>query len=167
MQKTVHTPRSMRRVYVASPLGFAEPTKQYYREVLLPTLAAVVMPVDPWSLMDPVRVDELRVPEGESALAREIGRVNIDAIRGCAGLVAVLDGQEADSGTVAELGYAAGLGLACFGLRSDTRTMGEPGTSISLQVEAFIAHSGGSLHSSLSDLVDTLRPWGQNGGDAR
>jgi nucleoside 2-deoxyribosyltransferase len=150
----------MRRVYVASPLGFAEPTKRYYSETLLPTLGAVVVPVDPWSLMDPARVAELRASEGHSALARAIGRLNIDAIRGCAGLVAILDGQEADSGTVAELGYAAGLGLPCFGLRSDMRTMGEPGTSVSLQVEAFIEHSGGSLHSSLSDLVESLRLWG-------
>jgi len=152
----------MRRVYVASPLGFAEPTKQYYGETLLPALAAVIQPVDPWSLMDPARVAELRASHGDSALAREIGRLNIEAIRGCAGLVAVLDGQEADSGTVAELGYAAGLGVACFGLRSDMRTMGEPGTSITLQVEAFIEYSGGSLHSSLSELVEALRLWGQD-----
>jgi nucleoside 2-deoxyribosyltransferase len=153
----------MRRVYVASPLGFAEPTKRYYRETLLPELASVVTPVDPWALMDADQASEVRASGGDSALAKEIGRLNIVAITACDGLVAILDGQEAESGTVAELGFAAGLGLRCYGLRSDLRAMGEPGTSISLQVEAFLEHSGGSLHASLSDLVAALRPWGRSG----
>jgi len=148
----------MRTVYVASPLGFAEPTRRYYRETLLPALAGVVVPIDPWTLIDAGRAQELRL-EGEEHLAKEIGRSNIAAIRDCDGLVAVLDGQEADSGTVAELGFAAGLGRTCFGLRSDMRRMGEPGCVVNLQVQAFLEDSGGSLHAELSDLVAALRRW--------
>ena len=94
-----------RRCYVASPLGFTEAGRHYYHDKLLPALAAVVEPVDPWAL------DAQIAPQaGDRERALAIGRANIEAIRSCALLVAVLEGQEPDSGTVAELGYAAGLG---------------------------------------------------------
>ncbi len=38
------------RCYVASPLGFTEGGREYYRSTYLPALATVVDPVDPWSL---------------------------------------------------------------------------------------------------------------------
>ena len=139
------------RCYVASPLGFTEAGRDYYERVYLPALATVVEPVDPWSL-DPT-VPENSTPR-ERALA--IGRRNIEAIRSCRLLVAHLDGQEPDSGTVAELGYGAALGLRCFGLRSDLRQSGEPGVAVNLQVEAFIVDSGGTIAATLDELVAVL-----------
>ena len=79
------------------------------------------------------------------------------AIRSSALLVAFLEGQEPDSGTVAELGYAAALGKPCFGLRSDLRQTGEDGVAVALQVEAFVVASGGMIATTLVDLVDELR----------
>lgn len=73
-------------------------------------------------------------------------------------LVAYLEGQEPDSGTVAELGYGAALGLTCFGLRSDFREAGEAGVSVNLQVETFIVASGGVVARSLDELIDLLTP---------
>jgi nucleoside 2-deoxyribosyltransferase len=90
----------------------------------------------------------------ERALA--IGRANVEAIRSCELLVADLDGQEPDSGTVAELGYGAALGLRCFGLRSDLRQSGEPGVAVNLQVETFVVDSGGAMVASLKELVAAL-----------
>jgi nucleoside 2-deoxyribosyltransferase len=136
---------------VASPLGFTEAGRNYYGSVLLPALAAVVRPVDPWSL------DAAVAPEaGERERALAIGRVNVEAIRSCELLVAVLEGQEPDSGTVAELGYAAGLGLSCYGLRSDQRQAGEPGVMLNLQVETFVVDSGGVIAATLQELVAAL-----------
>jgi nucleoside 2-deoxyribosyltransferase len=140
-----------RRCYVASPLGFTEAGRDYYGRVYLPALATVVEPVDPWSL------GTVLPPDGtdrERALA--IGRANVEAIRSCELLVAHLDGQEPDSGTVAELGYAAALGVRCFGLRSDLRQSGEPGVAVNLQVETFVVDSGGAMVATLKELVAAL-----------
>ncbi len=140
------------RCYVASPLGFTEAGRDYYGRVYLPALTTVVEVVDPWSLTAGVAPD---AAPRDQALA--IGRANIAAIRSCALLVALLDGQEPDSGTVAELGYAAGLGLRCFGLRSDLRQSGEPGVVVNLQAETFIVDSGGMIAATLDELISVLR----------
>lgn len=140
----------MLRCYVASPLGFTEGGRAYYRDTFLPALAAVVEPVDPWGVPPPVATDE-------RARWLAVGARNAADIRSCALLVAYLEGQEPDSGTVAELGYAAGLGLRCFGLRSDLRCAGEPGMALNLQVEAFVLASGGIVATSLAELCAALR----------
>jgi nucleoside 2-deoxyribosyltransferase len=90
-------------------------------------------------------------------MALEIGRRNTGAIQSCVLLVAVLDGQEPDSGTAAELGYAAALEKTCFGLRSDFRQAGEEGVAVNLQVETFVIGSGGTIVASLEDLIAALR----------
>jgi nucleoside 2-deoxyribosyltransferase len=138
--------------YVASPLGFTEAGRDYYERVYLPALATVVEAVDPWSL---VTVTPPSATERDRALA--IGRANVEAIRSCELLVAHLDGQEPDSGTVAELGYGAGLGLRCYGVRSDMRQSGEPGVAVNLQVETFVLDSGGAMCATLGELVAVLR----------
>lgn len=136
------------RCYIASPLGFSEAGRHYYHEVFLPTLATVVTPVDPWALTPPTEISEARVAGRLGELGLEIGRRNTEAIRSSALLAALLDGQEPDSGTVAELGYAAALGKTCFGLRSDFRQTGEEGATINLQVETFVIDSGGRVVAS-------------------
>lgn len=142
--------------YVASPLGFSEAGRYYYYREYLPALARVVEPVDPWALTSDAEVIAAREAGQEREFAREIGRRNAQAIRRCKLLAAFLDGQEPDAGTVSEVGFAAGLGLRCFGLRSDFRDSGEPGARINLQVETFIAESGGVIVATLEELVAVL-----------
>jgi nucleoside 2-deoxyribosyltransferase len=142
--------------YVASPLGFSEAGRYYYHHEYLPALARIVDPVDPWALTSEREVEAARQAGRAHEIAREIGRRNAEAIRRCSLLAAFLDGQEPDAGTVAEVGYAAGLGLRCFGLRSDFRESGEPGARINLQVETFIVESGGLIVSTLDELVAVL-----------
>jgi nucleoside 2-deoxyribosyltransferase len=144
------------RCYVASALGFTEAGVYYYEHVYLPALATVVTPVDPWALTTAHEVAEARAARREREFALEIGARNADAIRGCTLLAAHLDGQEVDSGTAAEVGFAAALGLRCFGLRTDMREAGEPGVSVNLQVEHFIVASGGMLCTRLEQLVEEL-----------
>jgi len=145
------------RCYVASPLGFSEAGRHYYHEVLLPALAVVVTPVDPWALTPTTEISEARAAGRLGELMLEIGRRNTEAIRSSSLLAALLDGQEPDSGTVAELGYAAALGKTCFGLRSDFRQTGEEGATVNLQVETFVVDSGGRIVVSLEELVAALR----------
>ena len=133
------------RCYVASPLGFTDAGRHYYAEYFIPALREVVDPVDPWSL-----------GTADSAPA-DIGRRNAEAINSCTLLAAVLDGQEVDSGTASEIGYAAAKGLRCFGLRTDLRQSGEPGAAVNLQVEHFIVASGGAIVATLDELVEALR----------
>jgi nucleoside 2-deoxyribosyltransferase len=144
------------RCYLASPLGFTEAGRDYYARIYVPALSRAVTPVDPWALTTAEEIAAAQASGAERELALEIGRRNAEAIRSCDLLVAYLDGQEADSGTAAELGYAAALGLRCFGLRSDLRQAGEPGVALNLQLEAFIAESGGRVCATLEELVGAL-----------
>jgi nucleoside 2-deoxyribosyltransferase len=145
------------RCYVASALGFSAAGAYYYEQIYLPALRQVVTPVDPWELTTGQEVAEARAGRREREFALEIGRRNADAVRSCTLLAAHLDGQEVDSGTAAEVGFAAALGLRCFAVRTDLRQSGEPGVSVNLQVEHFLVASGGGLCSSLDELVEKLR----------
>ena len=144
------------RAYVASPLGFTAAGRDWYGRVYLPALATVIEPVDPWALTTEREVVTALNAGREAELWREVGARNITAIRSSQLLVALLDGQELDSGTASEVGFAAGLGLRCFGLRTDLREIGERGSIVNLQVQAFIETSGGRILSSLEELVGAL-----------
>jgi nucleoside 2-deoxyribosyltransferase len=145
------------RCYIASPLGFSEAGRYYYNRVLLPALAEVVAPVDPWALTPSDAFADARATGTLDKLVLAVGRRNIEAIRSCSLLVAILDGQEPDAGTVAEIGYACALSVRCYGLRSDLRQSGEEGAIVNLQVETFVAESGGCIVPSLEGLLDVLR----------
>jgi nucleoside 2-deoxyribosyltransferase len=145
------------RCYVASPLGFTEGGRYYYAHVLIPALEAVVDVVDPWRLTTEREVHDAHALGRDREIALEIGRRNEQAIRSCEILVAYLEGQEPDSGTAVEVGYGAGIGLTCFGLRTDLRQAGEAGVAVNLQLETFILASGGAICSSLVDLTGLLR----------
>lgn len=143
--------------YIASPLGFSEATRGYYTDVYLPALAEFVTPVDPWALTSPEEI-EAAASRGElRALFLTIGHRNTRAIEEASMLIAQLDGQEVDSGTAAEVGYAAGRGLPCLAVRSDLRQSGEPEMAVNLQVESFVVGSGGFVAGSLAELVAELQ----------
>lgn len=145
-----------RRCYVASPLGFTPAGRLYYRQVLLPALGALVEVVDPWSLTQTSEFADAHAAGTLERFVIEVGRRNARAIDDCTVLVAWLGGQEIDSGTAAEIGYAAARGVRCFGLRDDLRRAGEPGAVVNLQVQAFIELSGGTIAGDLDELITTL-----------
>lgn len=144
------------RCYIAGPLGFTEAGRDYYQRSYLPALATVVEPVDPWALTTAQELADAVRQGRRRELALTIGRRNAETIRSCQLLAADLDGQELDSGTAAEVGYGAALGLVCFGLRTDLRQTGEEGVAVNLQVETFIADSGGRIVTTLEELVAAL-----------
>jgi nucleoside 2-deoxyribosyltransferase len=150
----------MLRCYVASPLGFTAAGRHYYLNVYLPALREVVEVLDPWAM---TTAEEWKAAERDGTvgvLGAEIGARNIAAIRSADLLAANLDGQEVDSGTAAELGFATGVGVRCFGLRTDLRESGETGFAVNLQVEAYVVASGGRIVGSLEELVEALRAAG-------
>jgi nucleoside 2-deoxyribosyltransferase len=144
------------RCYIASPLGFSEAGRCYYVERYLPALSEHVEPVDPWALSSAEELAAAAAAGREQELGVEIGARNAAAIRGAAALIAHLDGQEIDSGTASEVGYAAALGRPCLAVRSDLRASGEPGMRVNLQVEAFVTLSGGFIAASLDELLKRL-----------
>jgi nucleoside 2-deoxyribosyltransferase len=164
----LESPTGATSVYVASPLGFTEPTRQYYESVLLPALrTAGLSPLDPWENDDPAiaahvaevdaapadhRLESLRKLNGA------IGSRNIELLERADIVLAVLDGVDVDSGTAAEIGFAAARATPIIGLRTDQRQTGEnEGCSVNLQVEHFILTSGGAMTTSLSAALDQLR----------
>ncbi|MGH2558189.1 MAG: nucleoside 2-deoxyribosyltransferase [Thermomicrobiales bacterium] len=152
------------KVYLASPLGFAESTRAFM-DRLIDQLRAHVEVVNPWDDRrfddDFARVPTIRdVDERRHLLARinhEIGRANEDRIRSCDAVVAVLDGVDVDSGTAAEVGFAYGLGKLTHGLRTDFRMTGDnEAAGVNLQVRYFIEASGGRYFTSVDELMKGL-----------
>jgi nucleoside 2-deoxyribosyltransferase len=144
------------RCYVASPLGFSDATRGYYEHEYLPALARRVQPVDPWMLTSEAEVHQAEEEGGLRAFFLEVARRNATAIAGSDLLIAHLDGQEVDSGTAVEIGYAVGLGKPALGIRTDLRQAGEPQMAVNLQVEGLILRSGGFIAASLEELLATL-----------
>ncbi|MDQ2838559.1 MAG: nucleoside 2-deoxyribosyltransferase [Actinomycetota bacterium] len=109
------------------------------------------------------------MPAGPERLMRyqdvdhRTGAANAALIDRSRGMLAVLDGPDVDSGTAAEIGYAARGGIPVVGLRTDSRRTGDnEGVTVNLQVEFFIHLSGGSvhrqLHPAIVELASLLRP---------
>jgi nucleoside 2-deoxyribosyltransferase len=137
---------------------------------LIPAIEdAGVEAVNPWDLPpDPV-VEKLRkevdsaqdLPRRKKAwdkLVVAMGARNAEHIASADGVVAVLDGVDVDSGTAAEIGYAAALGKWVIGYRGDFRRTGEdPAATVNLQVDYFITKNGGTIVRNLADLKMQLK----------
>jgi uncharacterized protein (DUF952 family)/nucleoside 2-deoxyribosyltransferase len=144
-------------VYVASPLGFSEPGARYLSEVLHPALLA-----SGFSILDPWESGRaLIAAAGDAGLSQinaALGAANAALIERAAGIFAVLDGTDVDSGTAAEIGYASGLGRPIVGLRTDFRMAGDNAAApVNLQVLHFIEASGGTFATDLDGAVAALR----------
>ncbi|OGU10140.1 MAG: 2-deoxyribonucleoside glycosidase [Geobacteraceae bacterium GWC2_58_44] len=149
------------KVYLASPLGFS-PENDHYRDRIKERLRQLDCAVfDPWEQDEVTKRIEEAVSVADAVertkaireAARFTGGVNAAGVRTSDVLLAVLDGTEPDSGTVSEVGYGAGIGKKCFGLRTDFRESGDlPGLPLNLQLLFFIEHSGGRLFRRIDDI---------------
>src|SRR5262249_42759572 len=155
------------RIYMASPLGFSEAGRHFYAAVLVPFVRDLGFDVlDPWALTDPRKIAGVEaLPYGPArrdawrALNREMGATNRAATAAAAGVVAVLDGVDVDSGPAAEIGYAFARGKLIVGYRGDFRLSADnEGSTVNLQVEFFIRESGGTIVTRYQDLEPSLRP---------
>ncbi len=152
------------KVYVAGPLGFNLPGRDYYYGALLPALrGSGLEPLDPWSqgewfehagaIEDPV----LRRAAFAEA-NRRAGERNALLIGECAAVFAVLDGADVDSGTAAEVGWAAALGRPIVGWRSDFRKGSDNEAAVvNLQVQYFVERTGGNIVDDMDEAIRLLR----------
>lgn len=157
--------RVVPRVYIASPLGFSPTTAGYYNDVLLVAVRdAGLESLDPWA--DPIAPQEFAAAQALApserraafrAVNRRLGEANEAMIRRADGMLAVLDGTDVDSGTAAEIGFAAAMRKPIVGVRLDVRQTGDnEGSVVNLQVEHFIIVSSGEILDSLPDAVELL-----------
>lgn len=156
------------QVYVASPLGFSEPTASFYTQVLLPVLrTAGIEPLDPWAgsagIEQALAIDDLSLRlTALKGANHDLGAANARMIEEADAVLAVLDGVDIDSGTAAEIGWAAAIGRPVVGWRSDFRRAGDNEAAVvNLQVEYFIERSGGRIERSLDHVVAALLGLGQ------
>lgn len=156
---------SLPRIYCASPLGFSEAGRIFLEQAIQPAFrAAGLAMVDPWTLTDPALIGAaLALPLGlERRVALQrlngvIGRNNQNGIQDAEGLFAVLDGVDVDSGTAAEIGFAAALDLPMLGYRGDFRLSADnEGGIVNLQVEHFLRSSGGGGGTIITATTELL-----------
>lgn len=154
-----------KRVYLASPLGFAASTRAFM-DGLIPALAEHVDIENPWDdtrfeaeFAEIATLDSFA--ERQSRLQRintELGRSNAERIDRSDAVFAILDGVDVDSGTASEIGYGFARGKVVCGLRTDFRLAGDNlGATVNLQVQYFIEASGGQVVSGVREFLDLAR----------
>jgi nucleoside 2-deoxyribosyltransferase len=154
-------------IYLASPLGFTAAGRLYNEQVLLPAVRdGGLRPLDPWEADNPATqqlLAALALPDGPGRrpVLREaneqVAARNVALIDEAAGLLAVLDGSDVDSGTAAEIGYASARGIPIVGVRTDFRLAGDnDGSIVNLQVEYFVTRTGGRLVVDVATAVAAL-----------
>lgn len=153
------------KVYVASPLGFADSTKAFMHEWERALAEAGMEVLSPWTNSTYgeafARAERHADRAARVAALREVnmavGAANARMIRECDSVAAVLDGVDVDSGTASEIGFAAALGKRIFGLRTDSRLTGDnEGAPVNLQVYYFIAITGGTVTGTIADLIAAM-----------
>jgi nucleoside 2-deoxyribosyltransferase len=140
--------KSKKRIYLAGPLGFSE-AGRLFQSVLAKKLSKR------YKVIDPFKLDQQR--DAWRQLNPLIGKGNQKAIDCCDAVLANLDGQDVDSGTAAEIGYAFAKGKPIIGYQGDLRLSSDNvGLTVNLQVEFFIRESGGEMLSYASAIPAAL-----------
>lgn len=156
----------MKKIYLASPLGFSEIGREFYYSKLIPELKKLGFEIlDPWKLTPQEKVDKiLNLPYSAekklalSILNKEIAKNNLKAIQEADILIGILDGVDIDSGTASEIGFAYGLSKRIYGYRGDFRLSGDnEGSKVNLQVQYFIENSSGAISHSLKELLEKIK----------
>jgi nucleoside 2-deoxyribosyltransferase len=149
-------------VYLAGPLGFSEATRAYHERLKAEVESLGWEALDPWAV-SPEDLAVLTAPIGSPArkqllaVDRKLGANNALMIEASTAVLAILDGADVDSGTAAEIGYAAAKGKRIIGLRLDIRNAGDnEAVTVNLQVEHFIVTSGGAITRTLEAALAAL-----------
>ena len=151
-------------MYLAGPSGFYEAGRLWHQSVVIPAISrAGLVPIDPWanqSAIADVMASMDFGPERRDALSGAnlaTGRYDLGLIDESEAVLACLDGQDVDSGTAVEIGYAFARGLLIVGLRTDIRWSADnEGGVVNLMVETCVIDSGGILTASLDGAVEFL-----------
>lgn len=152
----------MKKIYFASPLGFAESTRDFADKIENKLIEIGFEVLNPWKL-DPSVGEKIAeaMKEQNSGIRKNIlHNINFDigyrnklAIKECDMIFAVLDGVDVDSGTASEIGYGCALGKRIFGYRGDFRLSSDnEGSTVNLQVQYWIEISGGFIITEFKNI---------------
>lgn len=163
----------MKKIYLAGPLGFSEVGRAFYYEKIIPEFKKCGFEVfDPWKVVPQERIDRvLSMSEGEEKrkaleqVNKDLFNGDIEGLKECDGVFAVLDGADVDSGTASEIGIAYSLGKPILGYRGDFRLSSKNiGVIVNLFVEGCIRESGGEIIKNLDSLsLAALKVFGNPG----
>ncbi|HEV2339854.1 MAG TPA: nucleoside 2-deoxyribosyltransferase [Patescibacteria group bacterium] len=164
------------KLYIAGPLGFAEATRPFHQSIIKLVRIMGGEPIDAWALTPKEETDRVnkmspgrRQEKAYKKVNEKIFKKSIRALDEVMGVIAVLDGPDVDSGTAAEIGYAAGRLIPIIGYRGDFRIASDNiGTPVNLMIAGFIHNSGGLIIRHISDLPNALLAiWGNNANSAQ
>ena len=108
-----------KHIYQAGPL-FTEAEKDWNKKLMQQLERAGYAVIWPGDLLS----DEAIAAAGENAPSL-IFETCKNALDKCTYMLASLDGPQVDDGTAWEIGYAYAKGLPIYGIRTDTRQLGE------------------------------------------
>ena len=142
-------------VYLASPLGFSQLTKQ----LLLPRIIEKleehgVRVYEPFSTNEQ---NGLGPQSGNSLWALDIAYADRDAVHRCDAIFAVLNGQPPDEGVAVELGIAIALNKPTFLFRDDFRKCADSTTfDCNLMLYAGLPRQGWQayIYGSIEEISD-------------
>ena len=155
----------MKKIYIASPLGFSEAGREFYYKKRIPLLIYNGFEViNPWELTPKNEIEKIQnmdygkekklAWQNQNMIIAENNRVGIDD---CDFMLAVLDGTDVDSGTASEIGYAFAKEKKVVGYRGDFRLSSDnEGGMVNLQVEYFIRKSHGTIVTNASEILSEL-----------
>lgn len=108
------------RIYLAAPL-FNDMERSFNLRLTaqLQPFATVFLPQRDGLLMRDLIRDGMPV----AAARRLVYEADVNALRQCDCIVAVLDGRTVDEGVAFEIGFARALGKSCVGLKTDDRAL--------------------------------------------
>jgi len=159
-------PRSL--LYLSSPLGFSDLTREFMQRELQPLLVKRGFHVlNPWVLNHDLDRELDAIESKKTAAAQllatrkithSIGATNFAAIDACDLVLAVFDGVDVDSGVAAEVGYAYRAGKRIHGLLTDRR-VAHCGTALcNVTLQYIVEASGGQLFTGLGELRKAWKP---------
>jgi nucleoside 2-deoxyribosyltransferase len=108
------------RVYLAAPL-FNDMERSFNLRLseLIAPMAEVFLPQRDGKLMRDLLRDGMPLP----AARQLVFEADVNALKRCDCVVAVLDGRTIDEGVAFEIGYARALNKLCLGLKTDDRSL--------------------------------------------
>lgn len=136
------------RIYLAAPL-FNDMERSFNNRLtaLLEQFAEVFLPQRDGKLLR----DMVRRGMPIEAARQLVFEADVNALKHCNHVVAVLDGRTIDEGVAFEIGYARALGKMCIGLKTDDRALLPSGDNPMVLVGCH------ELFGNTLDLVHCLR----------
>ncbi|AVO46632.1 nucleoside 2-deoxyribosyltransferase [Phreatobacter cathodiphilus] len=140
--------RNQLRIYLAAPL-FNDMERSFNARLaaLLEPFSDVFLPQRDGKLMR----DLVRQGMALESARQLVFEADIDALKRCSHVVAVLDGRTVDEGVAFEIGYARALNKFCIGLKTDDRALLPSGDN------PMILAGCHEMFGSVVALVDYLR----------